>query len=251
MANRTGGDNFVNRRSKSFDPYNGQDPREVPAYTAAQAAHYLWLPEATLRSWTRGREYPSGHERRFSQPVVQPADAKTGLLSFVNLLELHVLRAIRRQHGVDMRRVRTAIDYLAEHYGHRHPLIDEKMETDGSHLFIEKLGRLENISKHGQLAMRELMDVHLKRIEWNKKGVAVRLFPFTRLKGDLAVAPRFVAIDPRVAFGRPVINGTRIPTAEIIERFTAGESQESLVHEYGRSAEEIEEAIRCEFRSAA
>lgn len=240
----------MNRRSKTFDPYSGQDPREIPAYTAAQAAHYLWLPEATLRSWTRGRQYPSGRARRFSQPVVQPADSDTGLLSFVNLLELHVLSAIRRQHGVDMRRVRKAIDYLADRYGHRHPLIDEKMETDGSDLFIQKLGQLENISKDGQLAIRELMELHLKRIEWDERGVAIRLFPFTRPKAHPANAPRFVAIDPRVAFGRPVLEGTRIPTAEIMERFTAGESQESLVQEYGRPAEEIEEAIRCEFRAA-
>ena len=145
----------MNGRSKSFDPYNGKDPRDIPAYTAAQAAHYQWVPEGTLRTWTRGREYPSG--KGYSAPVVSPADPAGGILSFVNLLELHVLSAIRRHHGVDMRRVRHAVSYLAERYGHKHPLIDEKMETDGSHLFIQKLGQLENISENGQLAMRAVL----------------------------------------------------------------------------------------------
>jgi uncharacterized protein (DUF433 family) len=241
----------VTRRANPFDPYGGQDPREIPAYTPVQAAHYLWVPEATLRSWIGGRSAPAGHTRRRAAPVVSPADPHDGLLSFVNLLELHVLSAIRRHHGVEMKRVRAAIDYLAERYGHRHPLIDEKMETDGKDLFIAKLGQFENVSCSGQLAMRELLDVHLKRIEWNEKGLAVRLFPFTRQRGDLADAPRFLAIDPRVAFGRPVIVGSRVPTSEIVERFRAGESRETLMAEYGRSAEEIEEALRIEFRTAA
>ncbi|OFW39422.1 MAG: hypothetical protein A3J29_20655 [Acidobacteria bacterium RIFCSPLOWO2_12_FULL_67_14b] len=239
----------MNRRPKAFDPYSGKDPREIPAYTPAQAAHYLWVPEGTLRKWTRGREDSSG--KGFSAPVVAPADPDGGLLSFVNLLELHVLSAIRRRHGVDMRRVRRAINYLAERYGHKHPLIDEKMETDGSHLFIEKLGQLENISENGQLAMRAVLDVHLKRIEWNNRGIPVRMFPFTRAGGNLSSAPKSIAIDPRVAFGRPVIAGSRVPTAEIAERFTAGDSHETLVRDYGLRPQDIDEAIRCELRKTA
>ncbi len=240
---------FVNRRSKTFDPYNGKDPREIPAYTAAQAAHYLWVPEGTLRTWTRGREYPSG--KGFSKPLVGPADPAGGLLSFVNLLELHVLSAIRRHHGVDMRRIRQAIDHLAQHYGHKHPLIDAKMETDGTYLFVERLGQLENVSQDGQLAMRSLLEVHLKRIEWDEQGLAVRLFPFTHATHRAGDSPRAVSIDPHLAFGRPVIRGTRIPTAEVAERFTAGDSFDSLVNEYGCTPEAIEEAIRCELRPAA
>lgn len=244
-----GGDLFVNRRSKPFDPYNGKDPREIPAYSAAQAAHYLWVPEGTLRTWTRGREYPSG--KGYSAPVVCPADPAGGILSFVNLLELHVLSAIRRHHGVDMRRVRRAVGYLAERYGHKHPLIDEKMETDGSHLFIQKLGQLEDISENGQLAMRAVLEVHLKRIEWDANGIAVRMYPFSRSAGDLSAAPKSIAIDPRVAFGRPVIAGSRVPTIEIAERFTAGDSHATLVREYGLRPQDIDEAIRCELRKKA
>lgn len=239
----------LSRPSQAFDPYAGQDPREMPAYTAAQAAHYLWVPENTLRTWTRGREYPSG--KGYSDPVVSPADPAGGLLSFVNLLELHVLSAIRRHHGVEMRRVRRALLYLAERYGHKHPLIDEKMETDGTDLFVERLGQLENISKHGQLAMRALLEVHLKRIEWNQQGIAVRMFPFTRPGADRSSSPKSISIDPRVAFGRPVVAGSRVPTAELAARFAAGDSHAVLVRDYELSPEEVDEAIRCELRSAA
>jgi len=53
-------------------------------------------------------------------------------------------------------------------------------------------------------------------------------------------------IDPRVAFGRPVIAGSGIPTAEVAERFNAGESINDLARDYERAPADIEEAIRCE-----
>jgi uncharacterized protein (DUF433 family) len=50
---------------------------------------------------------------------------------------------------------------------------------------------------------------------------------------------------------RPVITGSRIPTADLFERFKAGDSLETLVAEYGRQTEEIQEAIRSEADRAA
>ncbi len=89
--------------------------------------------------------------------------------------------------------------------------------TDGTDIFVEELGELVNLNQEGQRAMRALLEAHLKRIERDEAGLAIRLFPFTgRPSPDAA---RLVSIDPRVAFGRPVIAGTRVPTAEIAERF--------------------------------
>jgi len=54
-----------------------------------------------------------------------------------------------------------------------------------------------------------------------------------------------------MAFGRPVIAGSRIPTADVFERFKAGDSLETLVADYDRPTEEIQEAIRYEADRAA
>jgi uncharacterized protein (DUF433 family) len=123
------------------------------------------------------------------------------------------------------------------------------MLTDGTDLFVDHLGSLVNLSQEGQLAIRETLGAHLRRIERDASGLAVRLYPFTRA-GSLS-APRHVVIDPRQAFGRPVIAGSRVPTAEVFERFKAGDSLETLVSEYGRSTEQIQEAIRYEAERAA
>ena len=116
-------------------------------------------------------------------------------------------------------------------------------------VFIEHYGDLVNASQEGQLAMRQLVQAYLKRIERDVTGI-VRLYPLTRkrLTGAPGAAdePRIIAIDPRVAFGRPVIIGSRIPTAEIAERFKAGEPLKDLSADFRRPIEEIEEAVRIE-----
>jgi uncharacterized protein (DUF433 family) len=57
-----------------------------------------------------------------------------------------------------------------------------------------------------------------------------------------------VVIDPRVQFGRPVLVGTGIPTEVIADRFKAGEALDDLARDYGRTPDEIQEAIRAEFQ---
>ncbi len=108
----------------------------------------------------------------------------------------------------------------------------------------QKYSQLINISQDGRLAIRSLLEAHLRRIERGPSGIPVRLFPLTRKRAH--DEPRAVVIDPRVSFGRPVLVGTGIATAVIAERYKAGESVEELAEDYGRQRLEIEEAIRCE-----
>ena len=222
-----------------------QDPRTLPAYGIAEAAHYLRVPKATVRAWTRGQRYvtATGQPRVFA-PVLTLPNRSRPLLSFVNLVEAHVLAAIRREHRISLQRVRAVIRYLSRLIPSPHPLAEQKFETDGVHLFVQHYGHLVNISQEGQLAIRTVLEAHLRRIERDAAGLVARLYPFTRTC-DLA-APRAVVIDPDIAFGRPVLTGTGIPTAVVAERYQAGESVDELAEDYGRERGEIEEAIRCE-----
>ena len=181
--------------------------------------------------------------------MIDLADPAGRLLSFRNLGELHVLGSIRRIHQVKMPAVRQAIDFLRKCFRSDHPLLEKKTLTDGNDLFIEHYENLVTITQHGQMAMKEVMAAYLKRVEWDAAGMPIRLFPFTRDR--YAESPEMVSIDPRIRFGRPCISGTRIPTFIIAERHQAGDSIEFLAKDYGRTSEEIEEAIRYEGRSAA
>ncbi len=147
-----------------------------------------------------------------------------------------------------MRQIRSALDYLRRKSDSAHPLVDETMQTDGKHLFVREYGRLINASRQGQGAMEEILDAHLRRIVRDRHGLAIRLYPFTRRGTD---GPRLVSIDPLVAYGRPVIAGSRVTTADVADRFKAGESPEQLTKDYDRAPQEIWEAIRCELDAAA
>ncbi len=216
----------------------------MPAYTFRDASKYLGIPLATLRSWIRGRSYPTKSGDKVFKPVFSLPEKDKPLLSFTNLVEAHVLNAIRRQHHIDLQKVRTALLFLQRYFNFKHPLADQKFETDGLDLFIHRYGQLINISQGGQLAMKAVLEKYLSRIEHDPSGRAARLYPFLRAEGHRE--NRSVVIDPYISFGKPVIAGTGIPTSIIVERFNSGESVGDIAGDYGRQTFEIEEAIRYE-----
>jgi uncharacterized protein (DUF433 family) len=236
-------------REKNYDFYGGQDPREMAVYKIYDAAHYLHIPSATLRSWILGRYYPTKTGKRFFKPVILLPDEDQYRLSFMNLVEAHVLSAIRRVHKIGLPRVRVALEYLTERFHSKHPLADQEFETDGINLFVKKFGQLINLTESGQLAMEEVLKMYLRRIDRDSTGYPLRLYLFTRQQ-DIN-EPKVVVIDPRISFGRPVVAGTGITTATIAERYKAGESIEELSADYGLTPSEIQEAIRCELQLRA
>jgi uncharacterized protein (DUF433 family) len=234
-----------------------RDARELPNYRLPEAAHYLRIPQSTLRVWIFGGAYGTAAGRRVSRQIITIAGEAPPRLSFVNMVEAHVLSAIRYHHRVTLANVRRAVEYMMREFGSRHPLAEEQFQTDGVNLFVERLGLL-NVSAPGQFAMPEILRALLRRIERDERGLAIRLYPLSRRPALLAgtpaldASPRMIVIDPRVAFGRPVLSGTGVTTLSIAERFDAGESIQTLARDYGRPHEEIEEAIRCELtRDAA
>jgi len=229
--------------------HQDDDTRLLPAYSVAEAAHYLRMPEGTLRSWVLGRWYPVAGQAKRSRPLIQLDDPKKHYLSFINLVEAHVLAAIRRRHGVKLPKVRSALDYVKRQFQMERPLIAQAFQTDGLDLFVEHYGDLINASREGQQAMKEIISVYLKRIERDAKGLPIKLYPFTRdTESDAAPKsdPRVVVMNPAVSFGRPVIAGTGIPVSSIYERYKAGDSVADLAQDFRLETSAIEEAIRCE-----
>lgn len=227
-----------------------EDIRETPAYLMSEAAHYLAIPKSTLRAWCVGQtnRRPAGGTN-FFRPVISPAQATPLVLSFSNLVEAHVLSAIRRQHDISMPRVRAALEYLKRVLHLRRPLLEQHFETNGVDLFVRHLGDTINISKHGQVEMADLLKGYLQRIERDPSGLPIKLFLVTRNQ-PVREQPRTVVVDPRVSFGRPVIASTGIPTAVLAERYKAGDTIEALAADYGAAQADIEEAIRCELQAA-
>ena len=221
--------------------YGGKDPRELPAYTIADASRYIHVPQATLRSWFLGRTYrKAGGVAEFG-PLLAPAGAAAPHLSFLNLVEAHVLRALRTQHDVAVSAVRAALRTAEEQLGMERLLLNDQLLTSAGDIFIERYGELINLSRSGQFAMKRLLEAYLRRVEWDDKHIPLRLFPFVR-SGDASLeAP--IVIDPRRSFGRPTIAGSGVMTHVLTDRIDAGETVEELAADYGISPADVEAAI--------
>lgn len=231
-----------------------QATREVPRYSIPEAAAYLDMPGSTLLTWVQGRHYPVARGRKRWEPLIERPLPNDPRLSFSNLVEAHVLRSLRTLHAVEMLKVRTAINYAEKEAGIRRLLLSDRLLTVAGEVFIEHLGRLLNIGRGGQEAMREILGKYLKRVDRDAIG-PFRLFPFTRISDPDAPlpeeSPKSVVIDPSIAFGRPISTSKAIRTATIAERFHLGESVSSLADDYRMTIPDVEEAIRYERRPRA
>lgn len=212
---------------------------ELPLYGLSEAALYLRVPQTTLEYWVFGR----GRIR----PMIKAASVSPRSLSFMNLLECHMLAAMREVYDLKLPKIRRAVELLSKSKSFKHPLIEQPLYTDRVDVLIKELDRMLNISRGGQFVIPEIVGVHLERVEHDKGKF--RFYPFVRQRS--ASEPKYIVINPSVGFGKPVISGTGISTSVIASRFNARESVPDLAQEYGLDESQIEEAIRWETRAVA
>lgn len=229
--------------------YRSGDPRLLPAYSTREAARYLRMPEKTLRNWIFATGCGASGPQKRSRPLIRVDDPARRHLSFINLVEAHVLVGIRRHHGVRLPQLRVALDYVGRQFKIDRPLTNEAFQTDGLDVFVERYGDMINASRERQQGLKETIDIYLQRIARDRKGLPFKLYPFTR-ETDAAPAPlqhpRMVVISPTVSYGRPVVAGTGIPVTAVFECYKAGDSVADLASDFRLEIGAVEEAIRCE-----
>src|ERR1700743_2479605 len=113
----------------------------TPVHLIGEAAHYLSMPTATLRAWCVGQK--QGEKKQFVRLIDLDGSPKEGL-SFLNLVEAHVLASIRRVHNVSLLKVREALDYVKRDFKIDRPLLSPRFQTDGVDIFVEELKALLN-----------------------------------------------------------------------------------------------------------
>jgi uncharacterized protein (DUF433 family) len=229
----------------------GSDPREIPIYGLNETARYLKLHVNTLRSWVYGRTYFAQNEQKKSLPVIHLPDKNKPLLSFMNLVEVHVLSAITRVHKVKFKKVRNTLrtlERLKKDLNDKHPLATNEFWVDGFDIFVEESGDYFCASRDGQNVFKAVIEQHLHRVDRDIDFKALRIYPFPKLEivkkaSVLEKTPKNISIDPLISFGRPTITGTGIATNVIAGRFGAGEKIEALAKDYEIAEEKIKEAL--------
>jgi uncharacterized protein (DUF433 family) len=141
-----------------------------------------------------------------------PRLSRTVALSFLELMELRVAKAIV-DAGVSLQQVRAAARLASEQFHTEHPLASRRVFTDGRAIFsaVSDQAHAPNLVrwKRGdieQIIAGELFEQFLSEIEFDATtSLAFRWWPLGR-------AVPFV-LDPRVAFGAPVVAGTAVRTS--------------------------------------
>lgn len=220
----------------------------MPAYSMTDAARCIGTHPATLRTWFKGRSYPTSGGTRRSPNLLTPAAADA--LSFQNLVQAHVVQGIRKHYHIPMHHVRRALAYLHECMGNLDLLASNKFYHDGKHLLLKVEDRLISLSERGQTVSEPILQQYLSRIVYAGDGFARRLHPFHYTPTGRH-EPQHIVIDPAMAFGKPCLKRLGVKTDIIADRFLAGETIEDLTADYGAQPEEIQEAIRWSARRAA
>ena len=202
------------------------------------------LPVATLRTWVTGPVESSRTSSGRLSRVIHPAGRDPVTLSFWNLVEAHVLRALRTDHGISLPAVRKAVHYAEKELGIDRLLLSSELKTDAGRLFLDRYGALTDLTASGQLAMRKLFESHLRRVEWDVWQFPVRLYPF--VTSESTEGSTTIAIDASIAFGRPVIRRRSISTSAIADRIDAGESVANIALDYEIDDAEVSAAVLIE-----
>lgn len=93
-----------------------------------------------------------------------------------------------------------------------------------------------------------LLEECLARVEWDEWIIPVRLYLFVP---GAAYSVRSIAIDPRIAFGRPIVARAGISTGAIAGRIRAREPVSEVAADYNLTVEEVEHAVLYERVSQA
>lgn len=221
------------------------DPRIARAvFTLRETAAYLGIPKSTVQWWAR----PPGTTD--SLITCFPAHGRQATVPFIGFAEAFVLSSFRRA-GVPLQRIRPAVEALGKEIGVEHALASKRLYTDGAEVLFDYA------TKHGE---REVMDLVVVRTQQRQFSEAVKGYLKAIHYGgdgwaDAVRLPSYataeVVVDPKVAFGLPLVvhGGARVE--DLVDRFQAGDSVAEIAADFGVPADQVEDVIRGATRAAA
>ena len=216
---------------------------DVPLLLVDEGARHLGLPASTLRSWTGRQAGPAPLVHR-----LPPETPRSASLPVVALVEAHMLRGFREM-GLSAQGLRVSVTRLREQFADEYALATRRLATDGVSLLVDMAASHDEPmwtrAIDGQAVIPTVIDRYLKFVTWTRTD----RYP-TRLRLP-TYAGADVVIDPRFAFGQPVLEREKIRVRDILDAFWAGESPGTVAAEFGVNPDEVEAVIRSATRPRA
>ena len=219
-------------------------PFNTGIYTVPEASRLTRVAPPRIRRWLRGYKFFSGEREHVSLPVwrgqLQPVDGALAL-GFLDLMELRVVDAFLRA-GVSWKTLREAERRGSERFRSTHPFCTQRFETDGRSIFVD-IGAnsdepilLEIIDD--QSVFDAIASPFFKDLEFSQDRALERWWPL----GD----HRAVVVDPRRAFGKPIVVHRGVPTVILSSAVKASNSIDEVVFWYGVTKSSVVDAVEFE-----
>lgn len=212
----------------------------IGLYSPKQAERLIGVEAEKIRRWLMPARSSKG-------PLWEPEPQALGAedtLSFRDLLELRAVAQFRR-HNVSLTVIREALKTLSNYLQRDYPLINPLLSTDGEKVFLKVL------EESGETAITDLVkrqnvfhaviSPSLKAdIEFDASGYPVRWQPDPEDQG--------IVIDPRFAFGKPIVLPSHMPTTTLAQAAAIEGSATDAARAYDVTQEEVERAVKFEER---
>lgn len=177
----------------------------VGIYSFPAAARLVQENPRKLRYWMTSGLTPASYE--------QPP-GKSDVLSFHDLLSLELVKRMHRR-GVTLPKIRLLESELRRYHDATRPFALEVFFTDGKDIWYQLEPNDERLvqatgRQRRHVAWRPAVASFADEITYDH-GVAIRWTP-----------ERHVSIDPKVQFGAPVVEGSRVTVTTIAANLKAG-----------------------------
>lgn len=221
----------------------------VGLYTWSEAARLVGVRAVELRRWLRGYSFPGKDAARHMPPLWERdlASADVDGMSFQDLLEARVVLALR-QEGLSLQFIRRAREMAGLIFGTPHPFSTNFILTDGRSVFAQTPAEREGKERvldivRRQLAFNKVLAPSLRGVVFDENERAIRWFPMPRREA--------VVIDPKIAFGKPIVTEGHVRTDILADAVTVEGSKLRVARLYEVPLEAVEAAVDFEQRLAA
>jgi uncharacterized protein (DUF433 family) len=203
----------------------------------------------TLRRVLRGYHFQYRGRRHFSPPLWHtdfPSDKGPLELSFRDLIELRFVK-ILRDAGLGLPTIRACFERAREFIADERPFSTRRFRTDGKSIFLEITkdiaeGELIDL-KHRQYVFRRVVAPSHHDLEFEADSVA-RWFP-------LGEARRAIVIDPKRAYGQPLVDSFAVTTASLARALKTEGTIKEVSRLFGVPVPVVRQAIEFDNKLAA
>jgi uncharacterized protein (DUF433 family) len=222
--------------STTADSSDWQQFLNAGLYTVPMAARLVAAHQSKVRSWIEG--YSSSE----ADPIIHRELPKVGgrtVLGFLDLIETAFIRHFRML-GYSPQTIRKVAVKLRERHDIDHPFaMGKRFRADGKSIFEEA------VDDEGERRLLNVMTDNFMMVDVVEQSLFDQILYVDDLARLWKPIPRFseIVIDPRRAFGKPIVASKGVPTELIYHDYDLAGDEVEVAEEYGLSLEETQQAI--------